>query len=156
MLVRWNRLSAAANRARRVRQWKKISSGERWFSGRERRSKKPVITSLCIRVTHFLFCFYSVISAKVFFPLFFFLPLSCLSFFSPLVIRYFFLLLFHFSVLTQNLITFMVELVSYVCRCSDRRVHRYWKIQSIRRAGTSSTFSENVSKVHAGIFKHFR
>ena len=92
MLARWNRLSAAANRARRVRQWKKISSGERWFSGRERRSKKPVITSLCIRVTHFLFCFYSVISAKVSFSfsLSLSLSLSCLSFFSPLVIRYFF------------------------------------------------------------------
>lgn len=36
-------VSAATNGARRVRQWKKISSGERRFPGRERRSKRSVI-----------------------------------------------------------------------------------------------------------------
>lgn len=44
-------VSAATNGARRVRQWEKISSGERWFPGRERRSKKSVIIRVRLLLT---------------------------------------------------------------------------------------------------------
>jgi hypothetical protein len=47
------------------------------------------------------------------------------------------------------------EISSLWRRCSGHRAHRYWRIRSTRRAGTSSISSANVSMMQLAVFDHF-